>query len=141
MTALTLERPLAFEDGDTDEWVTVETQDETVPTASTIQTIESFSLMRDGWAGPGSTAPTRSTVATAREIAGSLLTPPDAVSPLNDGEIMFEWRAPEGELFLHVVGETVVMVALGESNEAEITLPRGHAAAIVEALLGRSRDT
>ncbi|WP_159953433.1 hypothetical protein [Pseudomonas sp. R76] len=67
-------------------------------TAQALAAIDEFAELKDGWAGPGSLAPTR----VIREMAKAAILTPKFLSPMPDisampnGTIAFDWEADAG---------------------------------------------
>jgi hypothetical protein len=69
-----------------------------------ISQLEEFSDLEDGWAGPGSLAPTKQILETAKSIAlvpGFVSLLPD-ISAMPNGTIAFDWETEEGSANLEI---------------------------------------
>ena len=107
------------------------------PNEAACRKVAGFRHLGDGWAGPGSVAPSTETIATATEFAERLAVTCDAVSPLDDGEIMFEWDL-EGDfsVYAHAKDSKIIVVILDGEQNVEKALAPGHAAEVVSGLVG-----
>jgi len=136
MTTSLLERPDLLSAQSGVEWfveeeATIDPDDE-----ATCRKVAGFRDLDDEWAGPGSIAPSAETIATAAEFAARLSVPCGAVSPLDDGEIMFEWDlVGDFSVYAHAKDSKIIVVILDGEQVIEEPLAPAHAAEVVSGLV------
>lgn len=109
---------------------------ESKATSDRIRELESLA---NGWAGPGTLAPSTETLATALQFNACLWSwrAMPKVGPGHEGQIVFEWDLPSGHsLYCHVLGKAVEMVGFdSKSDTLDVTLPAEPAAQVAKVLL------
>ncbi|WP_146136055.1 hypothetical protein [Pseudomonas fluorescens] len=73
-------------------------------TVQALDAIEEFAELRDGWAGPGSLAPSRAIrdMAKAAILTPKFLSPMPDISAMPNGTIAFDWEADAGSANLEI---------------------------------------
>jgi hypothetical protein len=137
MTILAItERPLTIQDEDDSGWLYA---DRALVDPPADRPFDEMGQMRDGWNGPGSLAPTPTTIRVARLLAARTPREGCVVAPTDDAEIVFEWEVSSDQsVFAHVCGESIDVVILGPDRDEELEkLSLASAVKAIQRALGR----